>query len=105
MQLNQLHQFKDITTEIHKLRDEYLKRDIYPDEVNNGYCIEFAKEIIKRMDEGQILGDKYQELGHVFIKYNNRYYDAEAPNGRSRWYDLPFYQRRRSARDGRKRDS
>jgi hypothetical protein len=30
------------------------------------------------------------EINHVWIYYNGKHYDAEAPNGVEKWYDLPL---------------
>jgi len=32
----------------------------------------------------------YDEINHVWVYYNGKHYDAEAPNGVKKWYDLPL---------------
>jgi hypothetical protein len=32
-------------------------------------------------------------MGHVWIKYQGKFYDAEAPNGVDDWRELPYIQR------------
>lgn len=36
------------------------------------------------------LEDVDDELNHTWIYYNGKHYDAEAPNGVRKWYDLPL---------------
>jgi hypothetical protein len=32
-------------------------------------------------------------VGHVWVKYRGRYYDAETPNGVADWREIPHIQR------------
>ena len=32
-------------------------------------------------------------MGHVWIKYKGKYYDAETPNGVEDWKDIPYIQK------------
>ena len=80
--------------------------------INNGYCSDFAERVVLAM-QGQSAdtfaasprddykmersGQTYDPTAplHWFVVHMGRCYDAEAADGRDRWQDLPFYQRRR----------
>jgi len=77
---------------------------ITPYEINNGYCEDFALDVIDFLenqfghDKG--LGDNATPIddedklgfpGHYWIEYNGMCYDAECPNGVEDWRDLPIF--------------
>lgn len=63
--------------------------------INNGFCEIWARNFYYKYG-GTILktfasdGNIYS---HIFIKYNNKYFDAEMPNGTENVLDLPYFQR------------
>ncbi len=82
---------KNITTVINKLRQDYKQRlNLSPEDINGGFCMYFAKDIIKAMD-GENDNLRYISIGgwnnpyHTFIRYNGRYYDAEHSKGLKNW--------------------
>jgi hypothetical protein len=69
-----------------------------PYDINNGYCEEWAELVAARIDEATVedpytaTGDESYELwGHSFIKYRDKFYDAECLEGVERWQDLPVF--------------
>lgn len=71
--------------------------DLPPSEINNGSCGEFSAMVIDALDgETTIIYESYTEdriIGHCWITFENRHYDAEAPDGVNQAIDLPFFQR------------
>ena len=72
-------------------------------ECNNGFCDIFAKNLAKHLPGSKILSTedpRNETLGHVWVKYEGKYFDAETPDGVSSWKDLPwmkeFYSKVRS---------
>jgi len=72
-------------------------------ECNNGFCDIFAKNLSKYLPGSKILSTEDPRngtLGHVWVEYEGKYFDAETPNGVSSWKDLPwmkeFYSKVRS---------
>jgi cytidyltransferase-like protein len=62
-------------------------------ECNNGFCDIFAKHLSKYMPGSEIMStedDRSDTFGHVWVKYNNKYFDAETPDGVSSWKELPW---------------
>jgi hypothetical protein len=78
------------------IRIEVKKFDMHPYDINNGYCEEFADIIYNKIKDCEIMAfpleSKY--FGHIFIKYNNKYYDAESPYGEIHWKYLPIFRKR-----------
>jgi len=90
-----------------------------PQEVNEGYCVEFADELASALGAHEINAevnhrdwievalrglteDEADELDaddgyilphHVWVEANGKCYDAEALQGVSSWVELPIYQR------------
>ena len=72
-------------------------------ECNNGFCDIFAKNLAKHLPGSKILStedSRNETLGHVWVEYEGKYFDAETPDGVSSWKDLPwmkeFYSKVRS---------
>jgi hypothetical protein len=62
-------------------------------ECNNGFCDIFAKNLAKHLPGSKILSTedpRNETLGHVWVEYQGKYFDAETPNGVSSWRDLPW---------------
>lgn len=70
---------------------------ITPREINAGRCDKFALEVIARMGgySNDLTDDasSEDELGHYWIVYCDKCYDAECPNGVSDYRQLPFFKR------------
>lgn len=74
---------------------------ITPKEINNGQCENFAIEVIKRMgghnkDITKVCTQNFEEfggldLGHVWILYKGKHYDAECPKGIENWLNLRIF--------------
>jgi hypothetical protein len=62
-------------------------------ECNNGFCDIFAKNLSKYLPGSTIMSTedpRNETLGHVWVEYNGKYFDAETPNGVSSWKELPW---------------
>lgn len=72
--------------------------------INNGECQEFAEDIASKVKGAEIFESGFgvwedaPEPTHFFIRYNGRWYDAEAPRGVKSWKDLPIFRGKISAR-------
>lgn len=95
---------KTITETIQKHIETY---DENPYEINNGLCIEFAEAIVNEHEDAQSISWKNMVpwleyttpagryfTGHQWVFVDGKHYDAEAPNGVARFYNLPFMQRK-----------
>ena len=82
----------DITVCIRKLVQSY---GLDPFCINNGLCSEFADHIEEKVPgaEAEEAHPDSEFFGHVWIVYNERYFDAEAPEGVKRLGDLPIFKR------------
>lgn len=85
----------DITEVIHELVKEYGQT---PYEINNGDCQHFAYELHNRVKGAEVfevggfwMQEEVDEPSHFFIRFNNRYYDAETPQGVKDWKNLPIF--------------
>jgi len=61
-----------------------------PVEINTGRCYNWAWIASKILDAK--LCTIRELYGHAFILKNNKFYDAEAPNGVDNWWELPYFQ-------------
>lgn len=71
--------------------------------INAGDCYEFACAVVQQVPNAKVLWDSeldekfkpmYLSTGHhAFVKYKDKYYDAECPEGINDFHDLPFYKR------------
>jgi hypothetical protein len=72
-----------------------------PWQINNGYCQEFADELVHRLRAGQVLeidpdwfySDPTSAPSHAFVKYGGKYYDSETPLGVEDPLNLPIFKR------------
>jgi len=88
---------KDFTRKFlkkNKLKTEY--------DINNGNCDDWATEVNKIIPLTKILGTpdyyfiKYDwAVGHFWIKYKGKHYDAENINGVKNWKDLKIFKKLR----------
>jgi hypothetical protein len=72
-------------------------------ECNNGFCDIFAKNLSKYLPGSKIMSTedpRNNTLGHVWVEYEGKYFDAETPNGVESWKQLPwmieFYSKNKS---------
>ena len=72
-------------------------------ECNDGFCDIFAKNLSKYLPDSKIMSTedpRNNTLGHVWVEYNGKYFDAETPNGVDSWKQLPwmieFYSKNKS---------
>ena len=87
---------------------DYKKQGKSPEYINTGECELFADKVIKRfpyaeygstddytdLNETALIGGKRAAfLGHTWITYKGKHFDAEAPKGVNRWFDLPIFHR------------
>lgn len=68
------------------------------EEINAGYCDLWAERVVAQLEpehdiEMWATEDDEDTPFHVFIKIDDRYYDAECWDGVDRVEDLPFFQR------------
>ena len=79
-----------------------------PEEINDGFCNDFAEDIKSKFPEAEILwGDDIPDEEwkldeewmshfapyHCFVRYNGLYYDAETPYGVEDPKEIPYYKR------------
>jgi len=55
--------------------------------------INWSKEMLNKWGKPPMNIKKWHPGEHEWIVYKGRHYDAEAPNGVDKWYDLPIIQR------------
>jgi len=67
-----------------------------PEVCNTGLCDVFAKKFREEYPGAELWGT-YETIGftmgHVWVKYAGKFYDAETPNGVNRCKDIPYVQR------------
>jgi hypothetical protein len=82
-----------------QLRERYINDLAIPlDRINNGWCAEFAEDVLKELGgspDGVTIHED-SELGnydysHTFLKFEGKFYDAEAPDGVEDWTRLPLF--------------
>ena len=82
---------------IDNINDEYREdyTSLTPKEINDGYCDMWASLFVEKFGgEHQWSYDFPNDpIGHSWVKLDNKFYDAEAPNGVSNLEKLPFFQR------------
>lgn len=66
-----------------------------PDDINGGYCEEFAEALERKLPGSFVVSTPLEGNypPHSFIKYQGRYYDAEAPYGVTDPTQLPIFKR------------
>ena len=82
---------------INNINDEYNEdyTTLTPEEINDGYCDMWASLFVEKFGgEHQWSYDFPNDPnGHSCVKLNNKFYDAEVPNGTPDLENLPFFQR------------
>jgi len=80
----------------YKFLKKYNLKSIY--DINNGYCDDWATEVNKIYPKAEILGtpDYYflnfdWAVGHFWIKYKGKHYDAENLKGVKNWKNLLIF--------------
>ena len=99
-----IHQKALSQTEEEALELTYKNWDTFGGkECNNGFCDIFAKNLSKYLPGSKIMSTedpKNNTLGHVWVEYEGKYFDAETPNGVNSWKQLPwmieFYSKNKS---------
>ena len=80
-----------------RLRDDYVAEGIHPEQINAGFCADFATVLWESFREVKILGDDdldpTREYTHTVMLFEGRYYDAERVDGVDDWRDLPIFAR------------
>jgi len=81
---------KKVALAILENQDFFAKCDDLVD-INSGSCASVAERVFEQVEGVRIYkgGDK----DHVWIEYNGKHYDAEAPTGVDNYKDLPFFKR------------
>lgn len=67
-----------------------------PEVCNDGFCDVFAEKFREEYPGAELWGTDYgidYTFGHVWLKYNNKFYDAETPQGVMDWKKLPYIQK------------
>jgi hypothetical protein len=67
-----------------------------PEMCNNGFCDIFAEKFREEYPGAEIWNTYWSvgmTMGHVWVKYQGKFYDAEAPNGVDDWRELPYIQK------------
>jgi hypothetical protein len=67
-----------------------------PEICNDGFCDVFAEKFREEYPGAELWGTDYgidYTFGHVWVKYGNKFYDAETPNGVEDWKQLPYIQK------------
>ena len=75
-------------------------------EINDGTCEDFARDVCGIIPGTSVnWDDVYPEIEHkkfgishgihAFVYYEEKYYDAEAPDGVDNWWELPLFTRER----------
>lgn len=71
-----------------------------PEDINNGYCSQFAKSVKDTMGNPDGLQIKsygytgsYQSTAHKWVYYEGKHYDAECPEGVDEASKLPIFVR------------
>ena len=67
-----------------------------PEICNDGFCDIFAEKFREEYPGAELWGTDYSvgyTFGHVWVKYGNKFYDAETPNGVEDWKQLPYIQK------------
>jgi len=89
-----IHQKALSQTEKDALKITYKNWDKFGGkECNNGFCDIFAKNLSKYLPGSKIMStedSRNNTLGHVWVEYEGKYFDAETPNGVDSWKQLPW---------------
>ena len=86
-----------VTRKLLELQDYYRGRGIPLEEVNQGDCLYVTGEVCRTVKDAEEVWDHEldpeEHRGHAVIRYQNRYYDIESPQGVQDWKQLPVYSR------------
>ena len=95
----------DITLAISTLLTNHnLFSTLSPEIINSGRCENFALEVKQHIEGAEVIWDYMwiectdpicegmHKVSHCFIKYKDKYYDAECPNGVNHPIQLPFFE-------------
>jgi hypothetical protein len=72
--------------------------ELTPEMCNQGFCDDFANNL-RKLYPGAELWQTYTSanpnmaVGHVWVEYKGKHYDAETPNGVDDWRNIPHIQR------------
>jgi hypothetical protein len=81
-------------TEKEALKITYKNWDTFGGkECNNGFCDIFARNLSKYLPGSKIMSTedpRNETLGHVWVEYKGKHFDAETPNGVNSWKELPW---------------
>jgi hypothetical protein len=70
--------------------------DFTPEICNDGFCDIFAEKFQEEYPRAELWGTDWGlgfTMGHVWIKYKGKFYDAETPHGVKDWRELPYIQK------------
>jgi len=72
-------------------------------DINNGHCDEFVEAVLHRGDVPDLWDvtsdwDKC-EADHIFLKWNEKFYDAECIEGVEDYHDLPIFKNQGKTRE------
>jgi hypothetical protein len=103
-EVNNYHKKALSQTEKEALELTYKNWDTFGGkECNNGFCDIFAKNLSKYFPGSKIMSTedpRNNTLGHVWVEYEGKYFDAETPDGVESWKQLPwmieFYSKNKS---------
>lgn len=78
--------------------EDYINTNLSlsPEDCNNGLCDIWAKKFKEEYPEAEMWDTEqtYGEThGHVWVKYGNKFYDAEIPDGVLDWKQIPYMKR------------
>lgn len=91
---------------VQTVRDKWLNQGMTIQQINSGYCDEFANEVIERAEyfgfDCEEMDTEYMDnvpehlSGHVWVYCNDdgKHYDVEKPYGVDDWMLLPYFQRK-----------
>ena len=88
LKADRIRMTRAITNEIRYWDWAYL-----PEDINNGSCFDFATVVFELIAGCKIAGQNIGGVGHTWIEYKGRCYDAEVPEGVRNWLSLPFWKR------------
>jgi hypothetical protein len=92
----------DITRILKRTGDEqdlYVKDwdEFTPELCNDGFCDIFAEKFREEYPGAELWQTSVSTspwgFGHTWVKYKDKFYDAETPNGVKDWRDLPYIQK------------
>lgn len=71
-----------------------------PYEINNGDCDRFADAVCSKVKGTEVRITEFEDefegyhwVGHFWVEYKGKHYDAECPDGVDNFLDLPIFQK------------